>query len=283
MVKIFIFILFFSFSFGIETTQIAPTQSNQSGVLQSRILNILGENYYNRNRSFINKLFNNEEYFYQNGSLDMYKVVSTLQTNGLLKLKFPKPQEFNVVFISKTSPIFLLRSINKSLSYMGYYYWITNEASYQEDMSKIKISLITEHIIDPITLLNELSKNGFVSSNITRKSDNEWWYHLSLPNPKLPDAKFISKGNSINITEIVGEYWIEIGSYNGRLEVSTLNSRNFNPRIIFFDKNLNILEVQTLSRRNNLNVNIIENTRFIQIKDSESFSNLKGGVNIRFK
>lgn len=283
MVKIFIFILFFSFSFGIETTQITPTQSNQSGVLQSRILNILGENYYNRNRSFINKLFNNEEYFYQNGSLDMYKVVSTLQTNGLLKLKFPKPQEFNVVFISKTSPIFLLRSINKSLSYMGYYYWITNEASYQEDISKIKISLITEHIIDPITLLNELSKNGFVSSNITRKSDNEWWYHLSLPNPKLPDAKFISKGNSINITEIVGEYWIEIGSYNGRLEVSTLNSRNFNPRIIFFDKNLNILEVQTLSRRNNLNVNIIENTRFIQIKDSESLSNLKGGVNIRFK
>lgn len=278
MVKIFIFVLFFSFSFGIETTQ-----HNQSGVLQSRILNILGENYYNRNRSFINKIFSNEEYFYQNGSLDMYKVVSTLQTNGLLKLKFPKPQEFNVVFISKTSPIFLLRSINKSLSYMGYYYWITNEASYQEDISKIKISLITEHIIDPIALLNELSKNGFVSSNITRKSDNEWWYHLSLPNPKLPDAKFISKGNSINITEIVGEYWIEIGSYNGRLEVSTLNSRNFNPRIIFFDKNLNILEVQTLSRRNNLNVNIIENTRFIQIKDSESLSNLKGGVNIRFK
>lgn len=278
MVKIFIFVLFFSFSFGIETTQ-----HNQSGVLQSRILNILGENYYNRNRSFINKIFSNEEYFYQNGSLDMYKVVSTLQTNGLLKLKFPKPQEFNVVFISKTSPIFLLRSINKSLSYMGYYYWITNEASYQEDMSKIKVSLITEHIIDPIALLNELSKNGFVSSNITRKSDNEWWYHLSLPNPKLPDAKFISKGNSINITEIVGEYWIEIGSYNGRLEVSTLNSRNFNPRIIFFDKNLNILEVQTLSRRNNLNVNIIENTRFIQIKDSESLSNLKGGVNIRFK
>lgn len=278
MVKIFIFVLFFSFSFGIETTQ-----HNQSGVLQSRILNILGENYYNRNRSFINKIFSNEEYFYQNGSLDVYKVVSTLQTNGLLKLKFPKPQEFNVVFISKTSPIFLLRSINKSLSYMGYYYWITNEASYQEDMSKIKVSLITEHIIDPIALLNELSKNGFVSSNITRKSDNEWWYHLSLPNPKLPDAKFISKGNSINITEIVGEYWIEIGSYNGRLEVSTLNSRNFNPRIIFFDKNLNILEVQTLSRRNNLNVNIIENTRFIQIKDSESLSNLKGGVNIRFK
>lgn len=278
MVKIFIFVLFFSFSFGIETTQ-----HNQSGVLQSRILNILGENYYNRNRSFINKIFSNEEYFYQNGSLDMYKVVSTLQTNGLLKLKFPKPQEFNVVFISKTSPIFLLRSINKSLSYMGYYYWITNEASYQEDMSKIKVSLITEHIIDPIALLNELSKNGFVISNITRKSDNEWWYHLSLPNPKLPDAKFISKGNSINITEIVGEYWIEIGSYNGRLEVSTLNSRNFNPRIIFFDKNLNILEVQTLSRRNNLNVNIIENTRFIQIKDSESLSNLKGGVNIRFK
>lgn len=278
MVKIFIFVLFFSFSFGIETTQ-----HNQSGVLQSRILNILGENHYNRNRSFINKIFSNEEYFYQNGSLDMYKVVSTLQTNGLLKLKFPKPQEFNVVFISKTSPIFLLRSINKSLSYMGYYYWITNEASYQEDISKIKVSLITEHIIDPIALLNELSKNGFVSSNITRKSDNEWWYHLSLPNPKLPDAKFISKGNSINITEIVGEYWIEIGSYNGRLEVSTLNSRNFNPRIIFFDKNLNILEVQTLSRRNNLNVNIIENTRFIQIKDSESLSNLKGGVNIRFK
>ncbi|RAX54188.1 hypothetical protein CCY99_04020 [Helicobacter sp. 16-1353] len=285
MVKIFIIALCISLSFGVDNANSTQTaiQTNQIGLLQSRILNIIGENSFNRNRIFINKLFANEESFYQNGALDMYKVVFTLQTNGLLKLKFSQPQEFNVVFVSQTSPIFLLRSINKSLSYMGYSYWTTNEAIYQDDISKIKISLVTEHIIDPISLLNELSKNGFICMNIIRNSNSEWEYNLALPNSKIPDSTFISKGNSINITEIIGEYWLEVGSYNGRLEIYTLNSRSFNPRIIFFDKNLNILKVQTLSRRNNVNISIIENTKFIQIKDSVSSSNLKSGINIRFR
>lgn len=279
MVKIFCLFLSLLIFIHAESYQ----SSNNQSLLQSKILNILGDNTFNRNKNFINKIFANEESFYQNGSLNIYKVISTLQSNGLLKLKFRTPQEFSVIFTAQTSPIFLLRSINKSLSYMGYSYWTTSEANYENEISRLKISLLTEHIIDPVILLNELAKHGFVSLNINRNLDTEWEYQLMLNNSKVLDSRFIAKGNSLDIIEVAGEYWLEVGSFDGRLFISTLNNKSFNPRIIFFDNNLNILEVQNLSPRNSINIKILENTKFIQIKDSISSSYLKNGINVKFK
>lgn len=254
-----------------------------SNLLHEKIINILGDNSYTRNKIFINKIFSNQTNFYKNGSLDIYKVIHTLQSNGLLKLKFDSPMEFNIVFTAETSPIFLLRSINKSLASMGYSYWTTNEASYQENVAKLRISLMTEHIVDPIALLNELQKSGFVSISVSRDSDNQWTYELLLMDSKIPDSRFISKGNSLLITEVVGEYWLELGSSEGRLEIATRNNRSFNPSIVFFDKDLNILEVKNLSRRSNVNINVVKNTKFIKIKDSVSHVNINSGINVRFR
>lgn len=254
-----------------------------SNLLHEKIINILGDNSYTRNKIFINKIFSNQTNFYKNGSLDIYKVIHTLQSNGLLKLKFDSPMEFNIVFTAETSPIFLLRSINKSLASMGYSYWTTNEASYQENVAKLRISLMTEHIVDPIALLNELQKSGFVSISVSRDSDNQWTYELLLMDSKIPDSRFISKGNSLLITEVVGEYWLELGSSEGRLEIATRNNRSFNPIIVFFDKDLNILEVKNLSRRSNVNINVVKNTKFIKIKDSISPVNINSGINVRFR
>lgn len=257
--------------------------ANSDNVLQEKIQNILGENSYNRNIKFINKLFSNQTNFYKNGALDIYQVILTLQNNGLLQLKFKNPQEFSMVFIAETSPIFLLRTINRSLASMGYSYWTTNEASYKENIAKITISLTTEHIVDPIALLNELQKNGFVSVGILRETDNKWEYKLLVMDSKLPDSRFISKGNSISITEVVGEYWLELGSSDGRLQISTRNGKSFNPVIVFFDKDLNILEVKNLSKRSNVNINVVNNTKFIKIKDSVSSFNINSGIDVRFK
>lgn len=251
-------------------------------VLDSKIINLIGENSYNRNKSFINKIFSPKDSFYQNGNLDIYKVISILQNNGLLKLKFASPREFNAIFIAQTSPILLLKTINQSLSYMGYSYWIPSEAEYENEISKMKISLTTEHIIDPIILLNELKKSGFVVMNIIQNSQNEWEYHLLAASSKIPNATFISKGNSVNIYEVSGQYWLEVGSL-GRLEVSSINNKAFNPKIVFFDKNLNILDIQELSKRKNFDVSIIDNTKFIKISDQILNSNLKSGLNIKLK
>lgn len=279
MVKFKALCLCLCLAFGV----LSADSSQNQGLLHSKIYNILGNNIYNRNKSFINKIFASEASFYQNGSLNIYKVLYTLQSNGLLKLKFAAPQEFNAIFIAETSPIYLLRAINKSLSYMGYSYWTTSEASYENELSQLKISLSTEHIIDPITLLNELAKSGFVSVNVKRNLDTEWEYHLALNNSKILDSRFISKGNSLNITDILGEYWLEVGASNGRLEIATLNNKPFYPKIVFFDKNLHILSVQTLDRRNSVNIAIVENTKFIQIKDFIQATNLKNGINVKLK
>lgn len=254
--------------------------SQNLSILDEKIINLIGETSYNRNKSFINKIFAPKESFYQSGNLDIYRVLATLQNNGLLKLKFASPREFSAIFTAQASPILLLKAINQSLSNMAYSYSIPSEAVYKDEVSTIRMSLMTEHIIDPIILLNELRKSGFVVVNINQNAQNEWEYSLSLADSKIPNATFLAKGNSINITEVSGLYWLEVGSL-GRLEVQS--AKIFNPKIVFFDRNLNILDIQKLSRRRDFNISIIENTKFIKISDEILQSNLKGGLNVRLR
>ena len=260
----------FSVAFGAESA------------LDTKIINLIGEADYNRNKSFIAKIFTPTSNFYQSGNLDIYRVISVLQNNGLLKLKFSAPQEFSAVFVAQTTPIILLKTINQSLSTMGYSYWIPSEAVYENDTTKIRISLNTEHIIDPIILINEISKNGFVVVNINRSKQNEWEYSLSLANSKIPNSTFVAKGNNLNIYEVSGQYWLEVGGL-GRLEVQSINNKNFNPKVVFFDKNLNVLEIQELSRGQKFDISIVDNTKFIKISDSVLNSNIKAGLNVRLK
>lgn len=250
--------------------------------LDTKIINLIGEADYSRNKSFIAKIFSPTSNFYQSGNLDIYRVISVLQNNGLLKLKFSVPQEFSAVFVAQTTPIILLKTINQSLSTMGYSYWIPSEAVYENDITKIRISLTTEHIIDPIILINELSKNGFVVANINRNKQNEWEYSLSIANSKIPNSTFVAKGNNLNIYEVSGQYWLEVGGL-GRLEVQSINNKNFNPKVVFFDKNLNVLEIQELSRGQKFDISIVDNTKFIKISDSILNSNIKAGLNVRLK
>lgn len=268
---VFFLFVFHSFSFSIENE-----------VLRSKIFNLVGENIFNKNKGFIDRIFKNETSFYVNGELDVYNIINALKENGLLKLKFNSPREFSVIFISKTSPIFLLRSINRSLSYMGYSYFTTSEASYYDDVSNIKISLLTEHIIDPIVLLDELLKSGFVGIDVKQNSDLEWEYQLLLTNSKIPDAKFISKGSNISLRDISGEYWIELSSSSGKLEITKSNGGSFNLKVVFFDKNLNIIDVKTLSKRSVANIKVLDNTKFVEIVDYIRSYNLKNGINIKF-
>ena len=250
--------------------------------LDLKIINLIGEADYNRNRSFINKIFSPQSNFYKGGNLDIYRVISVLQNNGLLKLKFAVPSEFSAIFVAQTSPILLLKTINQSLSYMGYSYFIPNEAVYENDTSKIRISLTTEHIIDPIILLNELNKSGFVVVNINQNKQNEWEYQLRLMDSKITNSTFIAKGNNINIYEVSGQYWLEVGSL-GQLEVKSINNKVFNPKVIFFDRNLNVLDIQELSRGRDFSVSIVDNTKFIKITDSLTSANLKSGLNVRLR
>lgn len=272
----------FAFIFWLIFGAFIYANAENLSVLDEKIINLIGKNSYERNKSFINKIFSPANSFYQNGNLDIQRIISILQNNGLLKLKFASPREFSAIFTAQASPILLLKTINQSLSYMGYSYLIPSEAVYENETSTIRISLMTEHIIDPIILLNELRKSGFVVMNITQNTQSEWEYNLALADSKIPNATFIAKGNSININEVSGLYWLEVGSL-GRLEVQSVNNKTFNPKIVFFDRNLNILDIQELSRRRDFNISIIENTKFIKISDRILQSNLKGGLNVRLR
>ena len=121
-----------------------------------------------------------------------------------------------------------------------------------------------------------------ISVNINKNKQNEWEYQLRLTDSKITNSTFIAKGNNINIYEVSGQYWLEVGSL-GRLEVKSINDRAFNPKVVFFDRNLNVLDIQELSRGRDFSVSIVDNTKFIKITDSLTSANLKSGLNVRLK
>ena len=257
--------------------------SDKTTALQTSLLNVLGSYSYNRNRIFINKLFADGDSFYQNGALDIPKILQTLQDNGLLRLRFAKPEALEITLSAQTTPIFLLRAVSKAMSLMGYAYWTPSETTFADDTTTLKITLQTEHIIDPIALLNELGKSGFVALNIVRHSDTRWDYALGLYNPKMPDAKPIAKGNAIVSSEVSGEYWLTLGSPIGILEIGTMNGKRFSAQVVFFDKNLNLLEILDFERANLVKADISANARFVLIKDRDNAANLKGGISVIFR
>lgn len=251
-------------------------------VLDVKILNLVGDTIYNRNKNFINKLFTPKDNFYQNGALNIKKVITTLQDNGLINPKFNKPTDFNIIFSARGSPIFLLKSINKSLSRMEYSYFLPSEIAFENGNSIIKISLVSEHIIDPKKLLDNLFDSGYLPIDVIRNASNEWRYELILVDSKIPNSTFVAKGNSVKIRgEVGGEYWLEIASGNN-LEINA-NGKRFSPKIVFFDRNLNVLGTKQLNNVGIANIGVAENTKFIKIQDAEKKIGFKSGMNVRLK
>ncbi|HCD72889.1 MAG TPA: hypothetical protein DEQ48_01490, partial [Helicobacter sp.] len=58
-----------------------------------KIRNLMGEQNYQVNVNFINRIFANKNMYYKGGRLDMAKIVYVLKENGLLTSRFGQPNE----------------------------------------------------------------------------------------------------------------------------------------------------------------------------------------------
>lgn len=250
--------------------------------IDDKIQNLIGTNSYNINKNFINRIFQNKDSFYNNGRVDIKKLVNTLKENGLLILKFDEPSDLSTTFISQTSPIFLTRSINSTLSSMGYSYFSVSQAQYNDGSAKIMFTFSTEHAIDPSIIIDELYKRGFLVTDIKRNSITDWIYNIELFEPKLSRAKEIQAPDNISTYEVSGEYWFSIiGSGNVTI---TAKTKNWRPRIVLYDKNLQIINlISQNSPTNKITFSILDGVQFIMVTDIQNPAIIKNGINIDFE
>ncbi len=93
-----------------------------------KIRNLMGEQNYQLNANFINRIFANKNMYYTGGRLDIAKIVYALKNNGLLSSRFGQPSEVKLNFSARTSPILLTKIGNNILTTMGYSYFVISKA-----------------------------------------------------------------------------------------------------------------------------------------------------------
>lgn len=273
MKKVFLFILVFCLGFGATGIEL----------LDKRIRNFIGDDVYRVNQNFIQKIFQNPEDFYEDGFLNHKKILETLKNNGLLKLKFDSPKEVNIVFSSPTSPIFLLRTVNSVLASMGYSYFEVKKAEYDEGLSSIVFGFMSEYMIDPLIVIEEMNKRGYIFNNVYKLNAQAWQYDVTLIDSKIGNAYNIDIGDSLDLKEVGGEYWLQIPEVSGNINITTKVS-DWKPKIVFFDKNLQIIDIlKKESNVKSITFNVLKNIRFILISDVQNPIVIKNGIKVDFK
>lgn len=252
-------------------------------VLESKIKNLIGENNYQTNANFINKIFANKNSFYSFGRLDIAKVIYSLKNNGLLSSKFGQPTEVKLSFSARTNPVLLAKIINDLLTNMGYSYFIITKAEFNNNLSTMEFSFNTEHSPDAGLILDNLARRGFVCLDIDRISQKEWIYSLEANEPQLPNVKYISKNTDNKLRESSGEYWISLSAV-GELHIQPIELNKWNPRVVLYDKHLNIVNiVANTSPKSYMNIKIPNGVRFVMISDYDTAEALRGGINLTLR
>lgn len=252
--------------------------------LCKEIQNLIGDNSYFTNQNFINRLFKNPKEFYlDNGDMDYYSVLKVLRDNGLFNLTFKKPSELKIHFNANANPIFLTKTINDVFSSIGYSYFAITYARYVQHKTCLTFSLVTEHIVDPVLMIAELKKRGLFTLKVNRSGEYEWNYELDPRDQVIRDSTPLFQKQRLELKNISGEYWFST-KCAGVLQISKKNNRiGWFPRIVLFDKNLQILEIITQeSFAKNVEVNITDKTAFVMVTDLNSPARLKHGITIQF-
>jgi len=233
------------------------------------IKNIIGEKKFETYKNLIytsldkNASLKDTITFLENNALlDLYSDV-----NGSISPKF--------VFLNN-NPIFNTKTLYDSLYYLGYinFYPIFIE---KNQTFTIRLKIKSNHYIDPLNLLNELNKRGCSITNI--KKNKNFIYYINCKNEKL--KAFMLKNKIQVLHKIKGIYWIDSNNFK-KIYIKTSKYDFFHPYIVFYDKNLNILNIITSTNvKRKLILNIPQNTKYIKIKDYFTKENIKRGIFIK--
>lgn len=248
------------------------------------IENFIGKDSFYTNQNFINRLFRDKQKFYiSEQNIDYFAVLKTLKDNGLLELVFKQPSEVRIRFIAKTKPIFLTRLVNSTLSSLGYSYFTVAKARYSQEQSDLTFLLVTEHIVDPVVMLNELKKRGLNAKRVYRENAFDWVYDLNIQDWTMVNATILDTTTRLELKNISGEYWF-VAKSAGSLKITKKNNRiDWYPRIVLFDKNLQILEIITQeSLAKSAEITINDKTAFVMVTDLNNPARLKYGITIQF-
>ncbi|MCI5632157.1 hypothetical protein [Helicobacter sp.] len=247
-----------------------------------RIMQLLGAESYKVNQKFIDRLFSNQGYFLdKQGQPDLYKISKTLKQNGLLGLKFKQPMELEIAFVIDENPQTFVSVLYDVLDTMGYYYFLVKQSLLQEKQFKFVLSMNTEYAIDPTLLQERLTEYGYKVQSIERTNISQWNYAVAeMQNLKYPKAIVLTPNEMHFSANLRGEYWYVVAG-GKKLDVKSSNNIAWYPKIVFFDAQLNVIEIVSSEKlMREIQKEIPKGAKFVKIVDNYLPITTKNGLEV---
>jgi len=252
-----------------------------ASILTEKVETIIGTNDYKIHKSLIELLFKDESQFISRGNIRYLKFFKTLQENGLLNLHLDKPSDVKIEFISLNNHFKSYKILNDTMQVIGYRYFFTKAMKIDEEDKLIwDIELKAEYMIDPVVLLDELRKNNCQVNHVESIDFHQWSYEVDCQNARLSNAIEIEKNEKVKFQKPLRAYLLSVE--NGKsLQVISRNLNNWFPHIVFFNKDLQVLQVIKRDRMyKGLTIKIPNDTRYVKITDMYNLINIKRGLSI---
>lgn len=258
--------------------------------LQEKIKALIPSSTYKSNENFIRKIFSDEKSFYTNKDFNIEKILKTLKSNGLLPLKLQKPSNVEISFrvnaLSQTdsnpSFIFLNFATSNLLTNMGYKSFYTSKARKLDNQFLISYIINTESNLDPTILLANLAARGYITLDVQRYNDKDWIFDITLRRTSLTNTNAVQKGSK-ELTQINGKYWLSI-SGSGTLNITANNEVKWYPKVIMFDKDMNMVNVIMLENSSNsYSLKITNDVKYLMITDNYNSTNLRSGIVLSYR
>lgn len=258
------------------------TLSLSADILDDKIKSLVDSNTFIKHQRLIDILFRERSEFFIGDNINYVKVVETLKENGLLAIFYPHPTDLTISFSTSISAVFFVKTITDILREMGYSYYMTTSFNKTSSYLDWSIEYKSDHVIDPVLLSQKLKRYNI---NIYELSCNKniWKYDVGSSNLELADATNITKKDSdYSLLEPDGEYWLDLKTSANKLSVNNKTKNYWYPKVIFYDKNLNIIKIY---KKNSVVLGFVLNipprTKFVKIGDTYSSDTLKRGVIIK--
>lgn len=283
VVKIlFSFFLLFAFfvntSVAKESLNVADALTlNEDDPVTAKIKSFLDADTYKNNEDFIKVIFDPKSAYYVKDRVDVVKIVQTLKDNGLLKLFFKSPQEFQLTFKTNGAPIFFVRIMDDVLSSIGYFRYVTSGSHLDASEFSWTIDLTSEYMTDPLILQKALQKSGCEIIDISRKNAKEWSYVIDMGQGELNVPALVAD-KELQLRRSLYAHWFNVSKIRG-LKIKSSRRNHWYPYISYYDASLHLVKLLKLDKvHKRISLAIPKNAKYMKISDLYTLKNLRDGL-----
>lgn len=251
-----------------------PTKSE---MLDEKIISFIGQESYENNRDYIHIIFNKVDSFYVQERINAVDVVETLEKNGLLRLFFNEPQQYEMTFHSTGAPLFFVKLMGDTLRSMGYYRYVTKESKNDGAGFEWTISLEAEYVTDPVLLRKELETRGCDIIDIVRNSATDWHYDIDTSKAHLKVDQ-LTNGIKKKYNRLQYAKWLEV-SHVKSISIKSHKANFWFPYIALYDSSLRLLKViKQDEETKKFTLNLPQETRYVRVSDLYTITNIRYGL-----